>query len=209
ERQSAQREQRIAQIERDAATPRVAVGELRERDERIALLEGERQGLEWRVQELEGRLAASEHKWEGIVQDLEERLRSREQAFEESRAAADKHRAEMAARDEGGAEQVAAVLELEEELGAIRTKLTEIDVRATEATRRAEEAEVREREARQRAATAEGELLRLRNAPPQIVKETVEKIVKDTAELEAAQAEIVKLKEKLALASSQTDVWMT
>src|SRR5262249_34240358 len=110
------REQRIAELEKQLAVPQVPVLELQKREERIALLEGERQGLDWRVQELEGRFSASEYKWEGIVQDLEERLRSREQSFEETRLAADKHRAEMVARDEAGAEQVAAVLELEEEL---------------------------------------------------------------------------------------------
>jgi chromosome segregation ATPase len=190
--------EQITRLEQKLAVPQVpqvSVVELRERDERIALLEGERQGLEWRVQELEGRLAAGEHKWEGIVQDLEERLRSREVAFEEARVGAEKHRAEMAARDEGSAEQVAAVLELEEELGTLRGQLTETEKRAAEAARRAEEAEGRERDVRQRASQAEGEILRLKAVPPQIVK--------DTAEIEAAHRKASALEEQTRLAEQK------
>ncbi|HJZ85607.1 MAG TPA: methyltransferase domain-containing protein [Polyangia bacterium] len=180
------------------------LSELRARDDKIALLEGERQGLAWRVEELSGRLATNEKRWQAVVADVEERLRAREAALEEAAQAAERHRSERADVDAAAAEQVACVLELEQELLALRGRVEQTEARAAQAYARAEAAEAAERATRKRAAELEGELRRKVAPAPPPVPVTV-----DTGERDALRAEVEKLKEKLSLASSQSDVWMT
>jgi SAM-dependent methyltransferase/chromosome segregation ATPase len=191
--------------------------ELRERDDRIGWLMGERQGLEWRVSELEGQLAAGERHWQGIVADLEERARTRDDALDESAEAARRHHEQTRMMSDELAERTELARELERQRTAAELALAVAERAAAEHVVRIEELEGKSRVERKRLAQLEGGILREAHAPKVDihVMEQERAALEETLRKEAADqsaradAEVAKIKERLALADSQTALWMT
>jgi SAM-dependent methyltransferase len=137
---------------------------LSERDERIAVLEAERQDLLWRLESAEEQLRHAAGQPQATVasdEELRARLAAREQSLEEFRRAATAHLDETLRLRDALSEQSAAVVELEESLASAQQRLEAAEQESARLRRLGAESEDADRQRRSRLAELEGTLLRL------------------------------------------------
>jgi SAM-dependent methyltransferase len=136
---------------------------LSERDERIAVLEAERQDLVWRLEAAEDELRSSGQLPVVPASDdeLQARLHARDEALDEYRRAAGAHMDEALRLRDALTEQSAAVAELEESLTEAQERLETAEQDSARLRRLAAETEEADRQRRSRLAELEGTLLRL------------------------------------------------
>jgi SAM-dependent methyltransferase len=138
------------------------------RDERIALLEGEKQELVWRLAELEeklrhtiGRAVVSDNSGRVKDDELDAARASRARAQEEFHRAAGAHVDEVTQLRAAVAEQTALVAELEEAARVAEASAAAATIEATTLRKNAKGLEEADRARRTRLAELEGKLLRL------------------------------------------------
>ncbi|HET6279950.1 MAG TPA: methyltransferase domain-containing protein [Polyangia bacterium] len=147
---------------------------LLERDERIALLEGEKQDLSWRMAELEeklrtaiGRVVGGDRAGNGSAgngsEDLAALRTARDRAQDEFRKAAAAHVEEATRLKLSVAEQSALVSELEDALKVVEARADAATREAKALRDGAKELEEADRSRRSRLAELEGKLLRLQH----------------------------------------------
>lgn len=137
---------------------------LSDRDERIALLEAERQDLLWRLEAAEEQARHARTVGAGAPpHELEGALAVRDQALEEYRRAAVAHVDEVARLRDTLNEQATLVAELEDALEAAEARARTSEEEAARLRRGAADAEEADRSRRSRLAELEGTLLRLQH----------------------------------------------
>ncbi len=178
-RASARFEERAQASVADAQTVAARDRAIAERDERIAILEGEKQELRWRLAELEDRLRDAISR--AVVRTDSGRVAgptppraparpqpagdegdvARERALAEFHRAASAHVAELTELKASVAEQSALVTELEDAVQAAEARAQSASTEASTLRKTAKDLEEADRSRRSRLAELEGKLLRL------------------------------------------------
>jgi SAM-dependent methyltransferase len=213
-----------AESERLQAALAARESALSERDERIAALEAEKQDLFWRAEAAEEelrRVTSVRAPEDGRVrpealEEMQARLRAREQALEEYRRAAGAHLDEVQRLRDALTEQSAALVELEEALSDAQERLGAAEQESARLRRQTGESEDADRQRRSRLAELEGTLLRLQRQaalqaaprPPSDeeagrLAELERQMYLQRARLEEAEGQVAALRERLAESERQ------
>ena len=157
--------ERLRAADEQARQAKQQAGELGQRDDRIARLEGDKQDLLWRVAELEEKLRHAEQDAASgarpAPEEVSQARASRDRAIEEFHRAAAAHVTEVSRLQASVQEHAALVAELEDGLRLAEARAAAADKEATTLRRNAKELEEADRARRGRLSELEGKLLRI------------------------------------------------
>jgi hypothetical protein len=170
---------------------------LARRDERIALLEGEKQELTWRLAEYEerlrqtiGRAVIADSTGRAQADELDAARSSRAKAFDDFQRAAGAHVDEVTALRASLAEQEALAAELEDGLRAAEVAAAAAKTEAESLRKNTKGLEEADRARRTRLAELEGKLLRLEHEKKQATSASAGASGADTQALERRLADV-------------------